>query len=207
MEYVDVDLGKGVDIAAEAVKLLLDCEKTGRNSESPPKICMVPTEFRELSPGSFDPQVVSIGPLHKENKKFQDFEKRKVIYLHKFLSCLNLKPDLTFKACVQKVIDSIENIKACYDGEITNKDAEFAKMMVIDGCFILYFFDSYSSQEESPKNPPANTYQDEFLKNMAFRTRITYDLLRVENQIPLFILKHIFERTISESKKNNHSFF
>ncbi|PWA99651.1 hypothetical protein CTI12_AA004180 [Artemisia annua] len=174
----------------------------------------------KLSPSSFDPQVVSIGPLHKRNEKFQDFEERKVIYLHEFLSCLNLEPDLTFKSCVQKVIGSIEEIKACYGREITYNDTEFAKtkacyggeityndfakMMVIDGCFVLYFFYSYSRQTRNLKNPPPNTHPNEFLKNPpALATRITYDLLGVENQIPLFVLKDIFECTISENESFN----
>ncbi|PWA34635.1 hypothetical protein CTI12_AA617150 [Artemisia annua] len=138
MENVDVELGKEVDITAKAVQLLLDCEKKGRNRKSWPIIRMVPIEFRKLSPSSFDPQVVSIGPLHKRNEKFQDFEERKVIYLHEFLSCLNLEPDLTFKSCVQKVIGSIEEIKACYGREITYNDTEFAKTKACYGGEITY---------------------------------------------------------------------
>nr|GEX96314.1 putative UPF0481 protein At3g02645 [Tanacetum cinerariifolium] len=182
MENGDVELG---NVIGKTVQLLLDCEEKGRKrkSLSQPSIHMVPTGFRNLSPSSFNPQVVAIGPLHKGDENLQEFEKRKEIYLHEFLVRLNLLPKKTLHACVEKVRGSINQIKACYTGIFD--DTELAKMMVMDGCFILEFFCKLSEYKDIPLDTnPVNT------------RRIIDDLLRVENQIPFFVLKKVFECTI-----------
>ncbi|GKD31789.1 putative UPF0481 protein [Tanacetum coccineum] len=182
MENGDVELG---NLIGKTVQFLLDCEEKGRKrkSLSQPSIHMVPTGFRNLSPSSFNPQVVAIGPLHKGDENLQEFEERKVIYLHEFLFRLNLSPKETLQACVEKVRGSISQIKACYTG--IYDDTELAKMMVMDGCFILEFFCKLSEYKDAPVNTsPVITH------------RIIDDLLRVENQIPFFVLKNVFECTI-----------
>lgn len=132
------------NIIGVTVKFLLDCEADGRvlHNQVPPSIYMVPSMFRDLNPSSFNPKVVSIGPLHRQDEDLQGFEVHKPTYLHNLLHRVGSEPEKTLQKCTSKVIGSIERIKACYAGSTTYNDLELPKMMVIDGCFILEFIKS-----------------------------------------------------------------
>ncbi|GKD84504.1 putative UPF0481 protein [Tanacetum coccineum] len=66
---------------------LLGCAKKGgdRNKQRPPTICKVSRVLREISESPFNPQLVSIGPIHREDPKLQEFEWLKECYLHDVL--------------------------------------------------------------------------------------------------------------------------
>ncbi|XP_023753426.1 putative UPF0481 protein At3g02645 [Lactuca sativa] len=186
MEDANVESGE-VDNIGNTVKFLLDYKENGEvlGKQVPPSIYMVPSVIRDLSPTCFNPKVVSIGPLHRHNEHLQGFEIQKQTYLHNWLRRLGTVPNQTLRTCVEKVIQSIEIIKECYGRSVTYNDLELAKMMVIDGCFILEFI-----QNESEKSSGCN---------MMITPLIVYDLLLIENQIPFFVLKIIFDCTIVAS--------
>ncbi|CAH1432885.1 unnamed protein product [Lactuca virosa] len=129
MEYVEVELGD-VDIIQSTVQSLLDCVENEKNRsyQLPPSIYMVPRVFRELSPSSFNPRVVFIGPLHREDKKLQEFERYKASCVHDLLHRLDTPTEETLQACVHKVNDLIDRIRACYAGMMsTYGDVDLAK--------------------------------------------------------------------------------
>ncbi|GJT38277.1 putative UPF0481 protein [Tanacetum coccineum] len=92
----------------DPIGFLLGCAKRGenRNDQPPPTICKVSRVLRDLSENSFNPQLVSIGPLHKEDPKLQEFEWMKECYLDDLLKCcnnINSTPEKTLlEACLQK---------------------------------------------------------------------------------------------------------
>ncbi|MFS7903166.1 hypothetical protein Hanom_Chr01g00020801 [Helianthus anomalus] len=49
-------------------------------SQFSPSIYMAPRILRDMSPSSFNPRVVSIGPLYREDENVQAFEVRKTSY-------------------------------------------------------------------------------------------------------------------------------
>ncbi|GKA69113.1 hypothetical protein Tco_0775177 [Tanacetum coccineum] len=55
---------------------LLGCAKKGedRKHQRKPSICKVSRVVRDLSERSFTPQLVSKGPIHREDPKLQEFE-------------------------------------------------------------------------------------------------------------------------------------
>ncbi|GJV15725.1 putative UPF0481 protein [Tanacetum coccineum] len=140
--------------------------------------------LRNLSPKSFTPRVVSIGPLHHEDENLKEMEEQKRIYLHNLLDRVGFPQEQTLDACLQKVNASIDQIRECYAGMRPYSDVQLARMMLMDGCFILEFCKKYSSKDVNP----------------LLAQSICLDLLLVENQIPFFVLKHIFESTILKSE-------
>ncbi|KAL4556123.1 hypothetical protein LXL04_038766 [Taraxacum kok-saghyz] len=180
------------DMIGDTVKLLLKCKENGEvlNKQAPPSIYMVPTMLRDLSPSSFTPTVVAIGPLHSQDEHLQEFEVQKTAYFHKWLHRLGINddPEKTLRNYVEKVIHSIEGIKACYAGVMTYTDSELAKMMVIDACFILEFIQSHFILSGTLSGP-----------NILIAQSIYLDILLIENQIPFFVLKIIFDCTILAS--------
>ncbi|XP_042755773.1 UPF0481 protein At3g47200 [Lactuca sativa] len=149
-----------------------------------PLIFMVPSVFRDLSPKCFQPRMVSIGPLHKQDKHLNEFEVKKTTYVHRFLYSLGTTPDQMLEDCVLKVSSKLKFIKSCYAESTIYNDLDLTKMMVIDACFILYFIHNHTER------------YGPFPINMLLTPSITLDLLLLENQIPFFVLKDIFESTI-----------
>ncbi|XP_024965008.1 putative UPF0481 protein At3g02645 [Cynara cardunculus var. scolymus] len=167
---------------------LLDCIEKGQNLsiQQPPSIYKIPSSARKISPDSFKPQVVSIGPLHRQDKALQEFEEQKTTYLHHLLQRLNIKPEIILDKCLQKVNDSIHKIRESYGGMMTYTDVELAQMMVIDACFILDFLFLFEEHQ-----PLTST-------NAILTRSISRDLVLLENQIPFFVLQDIFKCTISK---------
>ncbi|GJY73223.1 putative UPF0481 protein [Tanacetum coccineum] len=122
MEHVDLELGRDINVVQNTVQNLLNCVEENK-SFTIQSICMGPSTLR--SPSSFDPRIVSIGPLHREDENVQAFERRKASYIHELL-----KREMTLRACVEKVDASIEQIRGCYVGLKAYDDTELTKMMV-----------------------------------------------------------------------------
>ncbi|KAJ9564925.1 hypothetical protein OSB04_000891 [Centaurea solstitialis] len=141
---------------------------------------MIPSRVRDLNPSAFTPRIVSIGPLHR-NKNLEAFEEQKAIFLRELLSHTGLPPEETLQTCLQKVHASITQIREFYDRFNTcDTDDEIAKMMVMDGCFILeyIFMSAYDYVRD---------------RSMVLPEATVYDLLLIENQIPFFVLEYIFD--------------
>ncbi|XP_076948570.1 UPF0481 protein At3g47200-like [Bidens hawaiensis] len=148
---------------------------------------MAPSTLRNLSPSSFNPRVVSIGPLHRKDENLQRFEAWKAAFVHDLLSrnepSLTQQVPPTLTTCVEKVTSMIEKIKGSYADGKSYDDSELAKMMVMDACFILEFIHDMIIDGSSLR------LQDQY---------IPYDLVLLENQIPFFVLNGVYECYISK---------
>ncbi|KVH42631.1 Protein of unknown function DUF247, plant, partial [Cynara cardunculus var. scolymus] len=137
------------------------------------------------------PRVVAIGPLHKEDEELQDIESHKVTYLLDLFLRLPSMPNQKMDECIQRVYAKVEQIRACYAGEMKDyDDGEVAKMMVIDGCFILEFILRVRNHNHPDDDP--------IFYNKLVYINVAYDLVLLENQIPFFVLQDIFKCTILE---------
>ncbi|KAJ0702125.1 hypothetical protein HanPI659440_Chr14g0525831 [Helianthus annuus] len=179
---MDVECGD-VNIVHETVRSLLDCvgEKQNVTNTFSPSIYMAPSTLRNLSPNSFMPRVVSIGPLHRKDENLQRFEGRKAAFVHDLMSRSNSSSTQMLTTCVERVASVIEKIRGCYAADVKSyDDIELAKMMVMDACFILEFIHKISVGSNL-------RLQDQY---------IPYDLVLLENQIPFFVLEDIYECVI-----------
>ena len=91
MGNVDVEHGGAADsnsFIQDTVKSIFDCvEKQNHTKQAHSSIIKrVHTPLRNLSPRSFKPQVVSIGPLHRSNINVQAFNRQKATSLSSLLS-------------------------------------------------------------------------------------------------------------------------
>ncbi|KAJ9548778.1 hypothetical protein OSB04_021321 [Centaurea solstitialis] len=190
MENVDVEHG-GADPNSyntqETIDSILCCvENQNATKQGRSSIKKVHSSFRNLCARSFNPQVVSIGPLHKNNINVQAFNGKKATYLSSLLSRLETKSlqEQILEECVKKVEESIEKIKKCYEGiSDYGTDTAFVKMMVMDACFILEFAYQISK-----------SFMGKMSQSQAIS--VSYDLVLLENQIPFFVLDDIFQCTI-----------
>ncbi|KAL6138406.1 hypothetical protein ACLB2K_063689 [Fragaria x ananassa] len=146
-------------------------------------IFRVPQSLLEINGKSYQPHIVSIGPFHRGEPHLRMIQEHKWRYLGSLLSRTEPK-GLT----LQHYLKSMESMEArareCYSETIHLSSDEFVEMMVLDGCFLIELF---------RKNGRVVRFElDNPLVNMfwviPFMVR---DFLRLENQIPYFILQSV----------------
>ncbi|MFS7928678.1 hypothetical protein Hanom_Chr04g00323541 [Helianthus anomalus] len=93
-----------------------------------PPIYEVPASLREVNPSSFNPQVVSIGPLHKGRIHLKSEESKKPETLKELLLDVGSMEE-TLENCVKKVRGSIEEIRKYYFRMMPITDDELVEMM------------------------------------------------------------------------------
>ncbi|RZC64325.1 hypothetical protein C5167_008015 [Papaver somniferum] len=102
-------------------------------------------------------------------------------------------------ALLQKCVESIEKlekkIRDCYAEPIHLESKEFVEMMVIDGLFIVGLFQHFGVETPAPDEDP-------LAHNPWGRQNLTWDLLLLENQIPMFVLESLYKLTASEEQQN-----
>ncbi|KAL4572358.1 hypothetical protein LXL04_019131 [Taraxacum kok-saghyz] len=188
---VDHEYGKKVH---ESIRLLIEAESVRRISprQANATICMVPDTLRNLNPTAYTPRITSIGPLHKQDHHLRAMEEHKVTYMYRLFSRTEefTKKGIEHLAykCVQATLGLLTRVKSCYASSLTTfEDFKLAKMMVIDGCFILELL--YRYQHGIVDGDP-------IFDNVLVMRDVMHDLLLLENQMPFFVLEILFSITM-----------
>uniref|UniRef100_A0ACD5X7Z4 Uncharacterized protein n=1 Tax=Avena sativa TaxID=4498 RepID=A0ACD5X7Z4_AVESA len=156
-------------------------------------IYRVPACIKDLNRKAYQPQVVSLGPLHHGEPHLLPMD------LHKRRSLLHLlrrarKPLLEFLAAVAGVAEQLEGAYQglqlvdddCHRGKETTSRERFLELMVTDGCFLLEVMRTASGLEVNdyaPNDPVFSTHG--LLYTVPYIRR---DMIIIENQLPLLVL-------------------
>ena len=170
-----------------AVDELVKCieEKCASNPWQPSTtvtIFRVPEDIRKHDRDAYTPKVVSIGPFHRPSQNLQAMENHKRHYLQKFLS--RGAPENDLKMYIKEMKKLEADARACYSENIKMESDEFVEMLVFDGCFIVQLL----LQLEGDFEPSELIYSNKWMLPC-----IAHDLLLLENQIPFFVLKRLWE--------------
>lgn len=162
-------------------------------------IYQIPEFSKELKEKAFTPQVASFGPYHygKHNLKLIEDYKQKVL-LH-FLKRAG-KPLRDF---VKAMEDTVEDLQPCYQGlqDTQWKDKyKFVRLMISDGCFMLEIL------RLNPDKPGDSGYTDHdpIFSVHGAHHKLPYikrDMLMLENQIPLLVLKVLLQVEAGQTTK------
>ncbi|KAF8029815.1 hypothetical protein BT93_E2288 [Corymbia citriodora subsp. variegata] len=161
-------------------------ESAGQNSCS---IFRVPHE-------ACRPRIVSIGPYHHGEPKLQRLQEHKRRYLRTMLS--RTQPNgVSLEDLIDTLVLKVKMIRQCYLESTNNfNESDLVKMMVLDGCFIIEFFRQKVGCIQSDNILPNDSYTN---------VSLVQDLLRLESQVPYFVLEDLFEKT-NVPKKEETSF-
>lgn len=149
-------------------------------------ICKVPEKMRENNGEKYTPRLVSIGPLHHGKEHLKAMEDHKWRYLNTLLS---RKPnlELILDKCVSALKGLENKVRKCYAENIDAFGSDdLVKMMLVDGCFIIELLLKYSFKGLKRRDDPFFSKKSEFLK-------LRSDVILLENQIPFFILRQLFD--------------
>ncbi|KAK7349865.1 hypothetical protein VNO77_07661 [Canavalia gladiata] len=164
-------------------------------------ISSIPDELQAPAQDSFKPKEVSIGPLHRRSTKHLELmEETKWNYMNEFLKRKGC-PDQT-KTLEEKLIEcgtEIRNldraINASYGGYIESEPNELAKIMIVDGCFLLEFLlrlETYTVELEEGQIKSFSG--DPIFQDKKKVLSVLNDITMLENQIPFIALKKLYRK-------------
>jgi hypothetical protein len=151
-------------------------ETTGDNQRKGPDFPKVPPTLRDIQQNRdcYDPSMVSIGPYHHGKTALEEMEKFKETYALDFVKdCKKLIAEIDSE--VEAMLSIAKN---CYpeDARKNFNDEQLAKMMFLDGCFIVQFLFCLYTKPENLKMSSHDA------------ALVTKDLFLLENQLPYEVL-------------------
>ncbi|XP_020962395.1 UPF0481 protein At3g47200-like [Arachis ipaensis] len=156
---------------------------------------LVPHDIRQTNEDAYTPMVVSVGPLHHRNPRVLSMESHKQVYYRHFIK--RSKASLTdLMSCVRELEPQI---RACYYENIDfvgNKTLtdltvdEFVKLILVDCGFVFELFLRYDE---------GTTEDDVIFSKSWLQLRLSYDLLLLENQLPLFVFVKLYNLAFASS--------
>ncbi|GLJ49528.1 hypothetical protein SUGI_1049700 [Cryptomeria japonica] len=158
--------------------------------------------------GAYVPKIVSLGPYHHSNEHPFPMDKHKGRALRRMMARFNINhaKDPTDKEFFFSAKDEIlkleDKIRKTYEEKI-ECDAEILALMLIeDGCFILEILRTLGG-EIFPVMESGNCYEPIFERNKIDYTGfdILTDILMLENQIPLIVLRKLLELELNRLDK------
>uniref|UniRef100_A0A803M9U9 Uncharacterized protein n=2 Tax=Chenopodium quinoa TaxID=63459 RepID=A0A803M9U9_CHEQI len=156
------------------------------------KCCIyrIPTNLRKVNENSYTPSLISIGPFHRGNQKYQAMEEHKLRYLQRFIQ-RNSNRDLEdYLTAAMKWEKEARN---SYLATINLSSLEFTEMLVLDGCFIIEFFLTWHGSTIDPN--------DRIFHRPALSQAVLRDLKLLENQVPFFILEVLYNIAFEDDIK------
>ncbi|KAA3482144.1 UPF0481 protein [Gossypium australe] len=137
-----------------------------------------------VQPNAYAPTIISIGPYHLGHERLQAMEELK----WKFFHCLfrpNQPNGVELDPAMKAMEDLEQDARRCYwDNAEQHSKHRFVRMMPVNGCFIV----------ELLRELKHNFQCAPFVKRWMLPT-LRWDLIMLENQLPLFVLQKLFELT------------
>ncbi|KAK8926670.1 putative UPF0481 protein [Platanthera zijinensis] len=150
-----------------------DCENI------PVSIASIPKFLRSSDPEAYAPHVVAIGPYHHFLADLQDMAGFKLCAAKRIRKELR---GVEFQRIVDEFVRAEEKIRSHYHRHINLNSDTLAWMMAVDACFLLQFLRVYACEKISHNS-------------------VLRDILMLENQIPLFLLRKILDFSLSSTEE------
>lgn len=177
------------------IRRTLEEELEEENNEIPVSIFSVPkTLIASNHPESYTPQQVALGPYHHWRPELYEMERYKLSAARRILKRLSSKFD-TFQAIVDQLIKLEPRIRACYHKYLDFSGETLAWMMAVDAAFLLEFLEIYSVKEGKllTKVTSRMSHLVDSAGRKSAHIAILRDMLMLENQVPLFLLRKMLE--------------
>ncbi|KAK3026553.1 hypothetical protein RJ639_041139 [Escallonia herrerae] len=143
----------------------------------PVSVFSVPKAICAIKPEAYTPQVIAFGPYHHMEPELYPMEKYKLATVK---SSLSLEQILNFQELVIEKLKELEPVlRACYHKYLDHDGDALAWIVAIDGLFLLDILRGYGHIEYSQR------------KNLKQDAVLCRDVMMLENQIPVILLKEI----------------
>ncbi|XP_020276434.1 UPF0481 protein At3g47200-like [Asparagus officinalis] len=156
-------------------------------------IFRVPRNIRRGDPKAYEPLVVSIGPYHYCSSQrgtrgsMQEHKWQCLRYLLSRHRCRERESKILERCLSQlKALDC--EVRGCYSGTLEFDQHKLSSIMLLDGCFIVHILLRQVLNEEEEEIIHGPLLGLRWIWNL-----IVYDLLKVENQMPFFVVQILFD--------------
>ncbi|XP_050123847.1 UPF0481 protein At3g47200-like [Malus sylvestris] len=171
-------------------------------------IFRVPQHLSEINKKACQPHIVSIGPCHYGDTRLEMMQQHKWRFLRDLLARTPSNgPRLDH---YRQVVESMEeSIRGCYSETIDLSSHDLVEIMVLDGLFTVELFCKVG--RKSPSDPDdlarlSPSDPDDPIFNLAWVfPNLICDLLRLENQIPFFVLQKLFDESKASREDSESS--
>lgn len=170
--------------------LVQDDEGEYDGIEMPISIFTVSKSLVVAKPETYIPQKVAIGPYHQWRSELYDMER------HKFLAAKRAQKHLrevTFEVAVAQFMTLDQKVRACYDRYLDLTPETLAWMLAVDASFLLEFLQMHAlkSTGEISTDTRRMSQVSNFSEKSMTGNAILRDIVMLENQIPIFLLKEL----------------
>ncbi|KAL2502629.1 Plant protein of unknown function [Forsythia ovata] len=149
-------------------------------------IFRVPQSLIDINGRCYQPQIVSIGPYHHGKPHLKMIEEHKWRFLGTLLNRTQSK-GLALEDYLKAVQLLEKKARVCYSSAVIDLGTdEFTEMLVLDGCFVIELFKRIGGVVPIDGDDPL------FCLSWVY-SFLLRDLIRLENQIPFFILECLFD--------------
>ncbi|KAL6988358.1 hypothetical protein U1Q18_014109, partial [Sarracenia purpurea var. burkii] len=155
-------------------------------------IFRVPQSLIDTNGGAYQPHIVSIGPFHHGKPHLQMIEEHKWRFLGALLNRTQTKLGLGLDDYLKAIQPLEMKAREFYSETVT-------EILVLDGCFIIELFRKIGKLV--PFDPDDPLISMSWVYSFLLR-----DFIRLENQIPFFILQRLFDLTAIPGEESDQSF-
>lgn len=201
-EDEEANLKKWLDF----MQTMLGCLGSEDSEVEACSISLVPRQLRESKEEAYTPQVVSIGPLHRGITSSTDLlymEEIKWRCLLRLLQRSKQDPEQVLRSCGEAMLKIDEIARASYNVQVKLNRYELAKIMVLDGCFLLELLIGGSTQLNEQLKCISSDSDSSLVTQTIESEKVLLDLIMLENQIPLVVLstlsRNLFPNTFTEA--------
>lgn len=179
LQHIAVDVGRDDPLASSIQRKLDKVSYQLPTAKRQITIFRLPSYIRERNKNFYEPRIVSIGPYHRRRADLKCMEGQKKQYLQQMLS---ENPDVTLDDYLGVLRKLEPEARRCYYENIEMDSDEFLEMLLFDACFIIQLAVNWSFPDY------------DIVQNVSWNVPlIKTDLLMLENQIPFFVLRCVFD--------------
>ncbi|KAF7843218.1 putative UPF0481 protein [Senna tora] len=163
-------------------------EENEEEGEYPVCVFNVPKLLMVSDPESYVPQEVAIGPYHYWRPELYEMERYKLAAAKRFQKQLQNQK-------LEHLVDHLIKIRASYHKYLDFNGETLVWMMVVDASFLLEFLQVYAIQEGTkvPGISSRMSHLVDYAGRKSAHNAILRDIVMLENQIPLFVLRKLLE--------------
>ncbi|KAJ6734577.1 PROTEIN putative (DUF247)-RELATED-RELATED [Salix purpurea] len=175
-----------------SIRRTLEKEDEDDTDQITVSIFTVPKTLMSCHPDFYTPHQLPLGPYHYWRPDLSEMEGYKLSAaksLQNQLRCSN------FQDIVEKLIRLEPKIRACYHSYLNFNSVTLAWMMALDASFLLEFLQIYSANEDRNlcRISSRMTHLLDYSKRKSAHSAILRDIVMMENQIPLFVLRKVLK--------------
>ncbi|KAJ8617598.1 hypothetical protein MRB53_013784 [Persea americana] len=170
----------------ESAIQILEEEDEEYCKQPPARIFTVPKTLLSDKAEAYVPHLVAIGPYHQKQLDLYPMMRYKISSAKRTQKVLKTRQ---IRDVVQHFREMEYRIRACYDKFIDFSGETLGWMMAVDASFLLEYLQTYTKVVTFTEVPNYMSHLVDCSRRKSGHQTILRDIIMLENQIPLFVLK------------------